>query len=692
MKQAKAMALFLALTGVFSAQAQQNTASSATQATAKKAASKTDPASVARRLELLERALDVQQQQITRLTDKLQSRDQQIQQLQQTLQQTMQTSQQNQAVASQAQSKADAAASQAAEQSQTLTALKSDVADLKTNTTNSALTLQETQKSIQEVSNPIAIHYKGITLTPGGFVAAETVTRTRASSADINTPFNSIPYSGNALAKVNETDFTARQSRLSLLGEANVGSTKLTGYWEADFLGAGVTSNNRQSNSYVLRQRIIYGQAAFHNGFSITGGQQWSLATEDRKGIQNRQEVLPLTIDSQYQVGFTWARQYGLRVVKDFGGKFALGASIEGPQATVGGHGFSSVTTNNIATNTSSATGNSFIDAPGSGGGLFNFADTTGYSVNKAPDFIIKAAVDPGFGHYEVYGILSAFRNRIYPCGVVGTNLSDTAPPASPTSIFCPVDQSTSPSGLGAFNQTKTGGGVGVNIRLPIVARKLEFGLQGLGGDGVGRYGSAQLPDLTFHPDGSEALIRTAHGLAGLEFHSAKLDAYAYGGAEYAARTAYVGYDTINIAKTPAIPGTSTTPAIPATVTTVIATNQFGGYGSPFANNTGCNKENPPSNSVGLPVYGTPSSGGSCAGDTRVIMEGSLGFWYRFYQGQKGSLRWGLQYSYFARNGWSGNNNGNNAVNNNMPGVPPPLSSPKAIDNMVFTSFRYYLP
>jgi len=67
------------------------------------------------------------------------------------------------------------------------------------------------------------------------------------------------------------------------------------------------------------------------------GGQMWMLATENRKGINNRQEALPMQIDPQYVVGFTWARQYGFRVVKDFGGKFALGLSVEGPQATLGG-------------------------------------------------------------------------------------------------------------------------------------------------------------------------------------------------------------------------------------------------------------------------------------------------------------------------------------------------------------------
>ena len=680
MKQVTAFVLFLFLTGILSAQTQQNKTTSATTTPRKKAASGNSQ-SVAAQLELLRKAMQAQEQQILHLNDQVQIRDQQIQQLQQAV---LQTQQQSQAAVSQAQSRVDAAVAQSTDQAQTVSALKTDVADLKTNSTNSALSLQGTQKSIQDVANPTALHYKGVTITPGGYAAAETVTRTRANSADINTPFNSIPYPGNSLSTVPESNFTSRQSRLSLLAESKVGSAKLTGYWEADFLGTGVTSNNRQSNSYVMRQRVIYGQAAFDNGWSFTGGQQWSLLTEDRKGIQNRTEAPPLTIDPQYNVGFSWARQYGFRVVKDFGGKFALGVSVEGPQATIGGRGFSSLTTNNIATSSVTTTGNSFVDAPGSGGGLFNFVDTTGYSINKAPDFIVKAALDPGWGHYEVYGVLSEFGSRVYPCGVVGTNKNDTVAPASPTSILCPVDGSTSSSALGAFNQTRTGGGVGANFRLPIISKKLEFELQGLAGDGVGRYGSAQLADATFRPDGTEALIRTAHGLTGLEFHSAKLDAYVYGGAEYAARAAYNGYNNITVTRTPAFPATATTPAIPATVTTLFSTNHTGGYGSPFANNSGCTTERPPSNSIGVSPVLTPSSGGTCAGDTRAIMEGSLGFWYKFYQGPKGGFRWGIQYSYFSKNGWSGNNN------NSVPGLPG--FAPKAIDNMVWTSVRYYLP
>ena len=83
----------------------------------------------------------------------------------------------------------------------------------------------------------------------------------------------------------------------------------LTGYYEMDWLGVGTTSNNNESNSYVNRQRQLWGQIATHSGWNITGGQMWSLVTETRKGLDNRTEALPMTIDPQYTVGFSWARQ-----------------------------------------------------------------------------------------------------------------------------------------------------------------------------------------------------------------------------------------------------------------------------------------------------------------------------------------------------------------------------------------------
>ena len=600
-------------------------------------------------------ALAQQQQQLQELRDELRRKDQVVQQAQTT--------------ATDAAGKADAAQTAATQQQAAVTELKTNVTDLQGTIANTVVNLQETQKTMSE--SPAALHYKGVTITPGGFVAAETVTRQRANEASINTPFNSIPYQGNALAHINESDFTGRQSRLSLLAESKVGPAKLTGYWEADFLGTGVTSNNRQSNSYVMRQRVLFGQAALDSGWIFTGGQQWSLVTETRKGITNRTEVLPMTIDPQYHVGFGWARQYGFRVVKDFGGKFALGLAVEAPQATIGGRGFSSVSTTNQGTATVTTIGNAFVDGPGSGGGLLNFSDTTGYSFSKSPDIIVKAVADPKWGHYEVYGIYSAFRNRVYPCAVVGTTANDTNPPATPPPpITCAFTTSTTPSAVGAYNDTRSGGGFGGNFRFPVGGKKAEFGVQGGYGDGIGRYASAQIADLTLRPDGTQALIRTGHALGELVLHpNAKWDIYADFGGEYGWRTAFTGYDSISIVKTPAIPANATTAAIPATTTTTIKTNGIGGYGSLFANNSGCSSQSPPSNQL------TPSGGGTCAGDTRIIMEGTLGFWNKLTQGPKGGLRWGIQYSYFTRSGWSGG------------GI-----SPKAVDNMVWTSFRYYLP
>ena len=45
----------------------------------------------------------------------------------------------------------------------------------------------------------------------------------------------------------------------------------------------------------------------------------WSLLTQNRVGILNSTENIPLTIDAQYVVGFNWARQPAIRYVQDVG-------------------------------------------------------------------------------------------------------------------------------------------------------------------------------------------------------------------------------------------------------------------------------------------------------------------------------------------------------------------------------------
>src|SRR5271154_6457714 len=150
--------------------------------------------------------------------------------------------------------------------------------------------------------NPVAIHFKGITITPGGFLAAETVFRNKATGSDINTQLNGIPLPGQPGAQTTEFNASGRQSRLSMLAEGKLDTVTLSGYVESDFLGAGSTSNDNESNSYVLRLRQGWGQAKFDSGWQITGGQMWSLVTETKKGTDNRTEGVPLTIDPQYTV------------------------------------------------------------------------------------------------------------------------------------------------------------------------------------------------------------------------------------------------------------------------------------------------------------------------------------------------------------------------------------------------------
>ncbi len=553
----------------------------------------------------LKQALDLQGQQIHELSEQVHSRDQKIEQLQQRLEES-------QAILKTLETKADAD-SQAVSQTQVVSTLKNDVSDLKTTVTNS---VQETKKAVNEASSPLALHFKGITLTPGGFMEAATVWRQHALAADINTPFNSVPMPGAAQDRMSEFYGSGRQSRISTLAEGKLSLTKLSGYFESDFNSAGITSNNNQSNSYSLRVRQIWGQAALNDGFTFTGGQMWSLVTETRKGLDNRSEALPMVIDAQYHVGFSWERQYGFRVAKVFANKLWLGAAVENPQTLFAASGQAQ---------------NFVLGSAGTSGGLYNPSAT--YSFNSSPDFVFKAAAEPGFGHYEVFGIVRRFRDRIYPNAT-----------------------SASPSAAGAYNFGTTTGGVGANARISLFNKHFDIAGHFLGGDGMGRYGSSLLPDVTVNPDGTVVPLKSAQGLATLEYHSAKLDIYGNAGVEFVGR--HFGFN---------------------------GAGKTVGYGSPTANNSGCYAETVPGNPTGgqFPTSSSgflPGSLANCAANTRNLTEGTVGFWYRFYKGPKGTLQWGPQYSYLVRNTWSG------AAGTGL------LGQPSGIENMFLTSFRYYLP
>jgi hypothetical protein len=509
-------------------------------------------------------------------------------------------------------------------------ALKSNVTDLQTTNVGLATTISANKVELTEkIESPSVLHYKGVTITPVAFFAAEGVWRQRAINSDINTPFNTTPFMGATDAHTSELNFSARQSRLGGLFEGKTPLAKLSGYFETDFLSAGATSNNNQSNSYTLRVRQIWGKAETNSGFAITGGQTWSLLTETGKSTDVRTEKLPNTIDPQYMVGYTWARQPAIRVQQKFNGPMAqsnVTVAIAAEQAQI------------IYSGATNAPTNFEFGAPGQGGGLYN-AYSGNYTSNIAPDMIAKIAADAPHFHFEVAGVSRFFRARVYPeVGVAATgyvaNSNGTAP----------------------YNDTKVGGGVEVGLRG--TSKFIDVAATGMYGAGIGRYGSSQLTDVTVHTNGTLEPVKNGHGLLSIETHPApKLDLYAYYGGEYAQRTVYA--------------------------TGVLAT-PFTGYGTINTSDTGCNTETPVTSS-GFTGSVTPS--GSCASPTRYIQEGMIGFTYKAINSPKfGRLQYQATYSYLQRQSWEGVTSGTYGS------ATAGFGSPRAINNMIHVSMRYYIP
>jgi hypothetical protein len=432
------------------------------------------------------------------------------------------------------------------------------------------------------------LRYKDLSITLGGFVAAESIYRSRGEAADISSSFNAIPLANKRTGHVDELRFSARQSRISALVEgAARPDVRLAMYGEVDFQGAAQTANSNESNSYTPRLRHLYGTVDWTGlGLQLLAGQTWSLATLNDKGVTPRHETLPPTIDGQFVPGFVWTRQPQVRLTKSFADKRLWAAlSLENPQTTVFAAG--------VGPGAGLLPADLTFNAPG--GNAFNAANTV--SLNRLPDVIGKVAYEGRFGvpvHFEVFGIYRDFASR-----------------------------------LGGSNHDVSGGGVGAGLMISPLPKRLDIQVSGLRGRGIGRYGTSQLPDVTFDPDGRVKPITETMLLAGATLHATpKLDVYLFAGEERAEREA-----------------------------TTTSAGAFG-YGNADYVNTGCLSE---------------TAAGACNGHTRSIRQATLGVWDKVYQGGFGRMQVGLQYSYTRRNTFSGVG-----------------GAPSADENMVFASFRYY--
>ncbi|HTX75151.1 MAG TPA: hypothetical protein VMD29_03015 [Terracidiphilus sp.] len=572
---------------------------------------------VEEQIQALRQQLQGQQGQIDALKTDLATKDEQLKQAQQQAADA-------QAAATKAQQDAAAQEQATSQNMSAVTSLQTTVTDLKANQATLATNISDETASIKkQIANPDAIHFKGTTISfTGSFLAAETVWRQGATGGGLNTQFTGVPLQYADNAQISEFYGTGRQSRFAMKAVGKLPNWTMAGYYEADWLSAGVTSNNNQSNSYTMRQRQLWADAKTNGGWDVSGGQGWSLVTETTQGLTRGTEILPGTIDPQYEAGFVWTRQYSFRMSKDFGNKVFLGASAENAQ-TLNPAG-SSLPTNYV------------MGSAGNGGGLYN--ETTNYSFNYAPDLVAKMAFEPGWGHWEIFGLGRAFRNRIYPNETCTTSSSGTTSCTNTT---------------GAWNDSTYAGGIGGGFRVPAANKHLVIGLKGLWGQGVGRYGSSTIADVTLRPDAQISPLHAFSALSTVELNpNPRLNLYLNYGGDYVYRD-YVGKV---------------------------------GYGSPLANMSGCNTEVPPgpSNS-GNPYAGqggfNGANPGSCGNQNKDVQEFTAGDWYYIYRGPQGGLRFGLQYSRFERDLWSGNG-----------GTTNPGGGARGIDNMFWTSFRYYLP
>jgi hypothetical protein len=362
------------------------------------------------------------------------------------------------------------------------------------------------------------IYYKGVTVTLGGFLAAETMWRQRSELSDIPSRFDKIPLANNPQYNIGETRFSARQSRVSALIEGNADkNTHLAFYNEIDFLGAAQTANSNESNSYNPRIRHMYATVDWNNFFDggslhLLAGQAWSLVTLNSKGITPRNEVTPPQIDAQYIPGFMWARQPQIRVTGDFLNK-SLWVAVSAENGQTGT--LTGGTSNTLATGT------------GANSAFFN---ATNYSYNQLPDFVAKVAYETKIlevpTHLEVFGLLRDFNGRQFINPTTGGAGSSSSVPSA----------TNAPS-----NKDVYGGSFGGSVIANLVPGVLDAQASFMAGRGIGRYGSSQLADATTDSVGNLKPLMEVSFLAGATWHYDKtLDLYLFGGEESLKRQAYL--------------------------------------------------------------------------------------------------------------------------------------------------------
>jgi hypothetical protein len=364
--------------------------------------------------------------------------------------------------------------------------------------------------SARSGQSPLSFKIGSADFTPFGFLDFTALYRGTLNGGDIGSSFGSIPYANTANGQLSETRFSAKNSRLGLRVDSKVGGTKVLGYVETDFLGAGPTNINVASNSDTLRMRVYF--VDLKNGaWEFLAGQDWSLLTPNRKGLSPLPSDIFFSqdVDTNYQVGLVWGRTPQVRAIYHATDEWTLGVSAENPDQYVG----SATTLPSNFTATQIDNGSNGTATP-----------------NVTPDLIGKIAFDTKFGdlpfHADMAGLFRQFKINTYV-------------PAS---------------GINA-NATAEGYGGSFNMNLSVMPN-LQLIENAFASKGGGRYISTGLgPDFVVAPPDANGvdqieLVYSYADMLGFEWDAVpttKIYGY-FGQAHYGMRTgqqangSYVGY------------------------------------------------------------------------------------------------------------------------------------------------------
>ncbi len=339
----------------------------------------------------------------------------------------------------------------------------------------------------------------------------------------------------------------------------------------------------------------------------MLGGQSWSLMTPNRNGLSALPADLFYSqdVDTNYQLGLTWARQAGVRFILHPDNHVAIGLGLEDAEQTCPG---GVVLPPGVTANDGSQCDTNSGSLTGSG-----VASNTSSVPNLHPDLIVKAAYDGGgeghHVHFDVAGLFRTFK---------AVNLITSVPNSNLT-------------GANTNTDTIHGGGVAGTAYIELV-KNFHLIATGFYSSGGGRYiASTAGPDFIVRPDGNLSGVKADSGIGGFEYQvNPKTMIYGY----YSG--AYFGKNVNSVTTTVNATGTG------ASGTCSVTTNYGYGFG-------------PGSSVLNAGATGTcPATPGGFTGNAnRYIYEPTFGIHYTMWRNPSyGDLRLMTQFSYASRAPW----------------------------------------